>query len=387
MDSFGLYVHFPYCVVRCSYCDFNTYVADVIPRVAYTDAVLAEGATRSPAYAHGRLTSIYFGGGTPSLWGADQVARVLGGAETWFPRRAERVEVTLECNPGEADPVTLAAYRAAGVNRLSLGVQSLDDALLAPLLRRHSAAQARGAVDHALAAGFDSVSADLIFGLPGQTVQGFVADLQQLVCAGVPHLSHYHLTLEAGTQITREVRAGRIRVPPDDAAADMFEAIAPTLAPFGLAPYEISSSAQAGHWSRHNTTYWQGRPYLGLGAGAHSFLPPAVWTREAVCVRSSSRRHHAAYVQEVSAAGSAPVFEERLDRLTHLRERMFTGLRHLPGLSLSALNDELGLDPRQVFEAELQQLVEGGLLHRAEDHVALTTRGLRVADSVFGEFF
>jgi len=231
MRDFGLYVHFPYCIQRCTYCDFNTYVVDAIPTGDYTEAVLTEGARRAQDYASWRLATVYFGGGTPSLWGAAGVGRVLRAASQWFPHRAPELEVTLECNPGEAQPGLLAAYREAGVNRLSLGIQALDDHLLTLIHRRHTAQQALEAARTAMAEGFKSVSCDLIFGLSGQDLARWVSDLTTILELGVPHVSLYHLTLEDGTALKREVQAGRIVLPDEDTQADMWEAIETTLAP------------------------------------------------------------------------------------------------------------------------------------------------------------
>ncbi len=387
MDSCGLYVHFPYCAARCTYCDFNTYVVDEIPAVQYADAIVAEGAARAPEFAAWRLSSVYFGGGTPSLWGAESVRRVLNETAAWFPRCADGLEVTLECNPGEADPAVLAAFRDAGVNRLSLGVQSLSDPHLATLNRRHTAAEALDAAHTAQAAGFDSVSCDLIFGLPGQDVAAWTHDLRTIAELGIPHLSVYHLTLEPGMALTRDVHAGRVQLPDEDAQADMWEAIEPTLAPFGLSHYEVSSFAAPAHHSRHNTLYWRGRPYLGLGAGAHSFRPPPCWDSPgAAGVRSVNKRHHSAYIDAIRQTGTAIDADERLDRTAHLSERMFTGLRRSEGLSLSALAGELAGDPLALFSVQIAALVDRELVTFDGDTLALTPLGRTFADDVFVKF-
>ncbi len=380
----GLYVHFPWCASRCTYCDFNTYVVDRIPSARYTEAILREGATRSPAFSDHRLTTIYFGGGTPSLWAADGIGAVIDAAARWFPVRGD-LEITMECNPAEATPDRLAAARDTGVNRLSLGVQSFDDAILAALGRRHDADTARVALDHALSAGFDSVSADLIFGLPDQTLSAWTSDLKTLCATGVPHLSVYHLTLEPGTAMTRDVEAGKIELPDDDVQADMWEAIVPTIGAWGLELYEISSAARPGHRARHNTHYWTGRPYLGLGAGAHSMRPPKAWSDTATVTRALNTKHHLTYLTRVEADGAAVGETEILDRQTHLRERLFTGLRRLDGLDLAALEHELALDPRTVIDVD--DLTGRGLLELDGPTARLSARGLRYANDVFLTFF
>ena len=385
----GLYVHFPYCARRCSYCDFNTYVVESIPAARYTGAILAQGAARAPAFQPWRLRTVYFGGGTPSLWGPDGIRQVVEALPHWFAKRAPELEITLECNPAEATAERLEGYRAVGVNRLSLGVQSLDDTILVSLLRRHDSRSALEALRTALRVGFDTVSADLMFGLPGQDLARWCHDLRTVAETGVSHISVYHLTLEPGTAMTRDVRQRRVLLPDDDLAADMWDAIDPTLAPFGLARYEVSNFARPGHESRHNLNYWSGRPYLGLGAGAHSFLPPADWRAPgAAAIRSANRRHHASFLDEVDAGGGhATDFREEIDRATHLRERMFTGLRCLRGLSLGAVERDLGVSPRGVFAEALAALVDEGLISDDGDLVKLTKRGLRLADEVFVRFF
>ena len=386
-DRCTLYVHFPYCVTRCSYCDFNTYVVEDVPVERYARAVLREGDARAPAYGAWPLASIYFGGGTPSLWGARAVGAVIEAAARWFPER-DALEVTLECNPGEATPELLAAYRAAGVNRLSLGVQSLDDAILRAIDRRHDADRALAALRDALAAGFDSVSADLMFGLPGQTMARWTQDLVTLAETGVPHLSVYHLTLEPGTAMTREVQAGRVVLPDEDLQADMWDALEPTLSPYGLQAYEVSNFAWPGHESRHNTSYWLGRPYLGLGAGAHSLLVPGDFSAPgAAAERTSNRRHHSAYVSEIEERGTAVAEREPIDRELHLRERLFTGLRLKEGIALDALQRDVGLDPLAEHGAVIRKLIDEGLVTLREERLALTERGLRYANDVFLRFF
>lgn len=387
MRDLGLYVHFPFCAIRCTYCDFNTYVAERIPQRRFTDTLLAEGLLRAPRWAGGSLATVYFGGGTPSLWAPEQLGRVLEALPGWFPNRHETLELTLECNPDDADAATLRAFRSLGIGRLSLGVQSFDDAILPRIGRRHRAGQAREALRMAGRLGFDSVSADLIFGLPGQTLEHWVSDLREVASFGVQHVSLYHLTLEPGTPITREVAAGRLVLPDEEQQADMWDAIEPTLSPFGFRWYEVSNLAVPGCESRHNTGYWLGRPYLGLGPGAHSFLPPPDWTGgPAVAERTMNRKKPASWEAGVMA-GDAIGGRETLTVQQHLSERLFTGLRHLPGISLAALTDELGVDVLASHGETFATLEAEGLVSRHADTVALTAHGLRYADDVFLRFF
>ena len=385
---FGIYVHFPYCEVRCTYCDFNTYVVESLPTQAYTKAVLSELADRRDDYSQWTLTSIYFGGGTPSLWGPEGVGAVLREIYASFPNRTPHVEVTMECNPGEAEAAALAAYREVGVERLSLGVQTLDDTILSRLARRHTAEQALAGLEIACRAGFRSVSADIMFGLPGQSVAQFTHDLEAIASVGPNHMSVYHLTLEDGTALTRDVRAGRLLLPSDEVQADMWEAIAPTLDPYGLRFYEISSLSILGHESRHNTGYWLGRPYLGLGAGAHSFRPPKDWSEPgAYAVRRHNLKHHRNYTRHALATGQVADDVEQIGGLDHLKERLFTGLRHLAGIDMDALAVELQLDARVVFAETIARLEAQGLIAWNGPQLALTARGVTFADSVAAAFY
>jgi oxygen-independent coproporphyrinogen-3 oxidase len=340
------------------------------------------------AYQERRLTSIYFGGGTPSLWGASHIARILEAIRGWFPSRSASVEVTLECNPGEARPELLESLREAGVNRLSLGLQSLEDNLLQRIDRRHSADQGIQGLETVLSAGFNSTSADLMFGLPGQSLERWLSDLKTVAATKVAHISLYHLTLESGTAMERDVRRGRVFLPSEEIQTDMWEAIEPVVEPLGFRRYEISNLARPGHASVHNHHYWSGRPYLGLGAGAHSFLPPSGEPGpESRWYRYSNRRQPASYMAEISDGGAAIAATETLDCETHLRERMFTGLRCMEGLLLSDVKIDLGMDPVEFFGEALESLQADRLIELSGERLRLTHAGLQVANDVFLKFF
>jgi len=383
-----LYVHFPYCLSRCTYCDFNTYVVDDIPNQSYTDAIVREGNQRSSDYGRCRLTSVYFGGGTPSLWGPTAIERIVGQAREWFEQQSDELEITLECNPEEATVDALHTYAEAGVTRLSLGVQSLQDNILTTIGRRHDAQRAEEAVRAALSIGFQSVSADLMFGLPGQSLATWENDLKAIANTGVPHMSLYHLTLESGTAMTRDVLNRRIHLPSEQHQDEMWDCIQPVCSEFGLHPYEISNLAKPGHESRHNVAYWLGTPYLGLGAGSHSFNPPCDWTiAGATAVRSMGIKKPQSYIARVLEGDTTAEWTESIDAMTHLRERMFTGLRYLPGISMKKIAAEVAIDPAVIFAEQLESLRTEGLLCLDNDQVRLTERGLRMANDVFLRFF
>lgn len=383
-----VYIHFPYCVTRCNYCDFNTYVTPNIPQLSYTNAIIQEGESRAPAWAHRELTSVFLGGGTPSLWEPTQIRRVLDAIADWFPHRSKDLEITMECNPMEATDSTLAEAIEAGVNRLSLGIQILNDTLLKQISRRHTAKEALEALSCTTSIGFKSVSADLMFGLPGQTPDDFKRDLVTLGESGVQHMSVYHLTLEPGTALTHAVQTQKVRLPNEGDQVQMWDLIQPTLGSLGFEQYEVSNYSFKGHRSRHNTSYWLGHPYLGLGAGAHSLHVPEQWlVPDASATRTMNYKNPRKYMNTAGDINAAVDMHENLDRETHLRERMFTGLRHLPGISLAAIHGEIGLDPREIYRTVIQDLVERMLVSFDGDQLKLTPNGLRFANEVFVQFF
>jgi oxygen-independent coproporphyrinogen-3 oxidase len=265
LPPLSLYVHIPWCVRKCPYCDFNSHNAPAaLPQDEYVDALLRDLDQDLPL-AHGRtLQSIFFGGGTPSLFAPDRIARILDGVAARLPL-APAIEVTLETNPGTVEHGPFADYRRAGVNRISFGVQSFDDAALARIGRIHDAAQAERAIRQAQDAGIDNINLDLMYALPQQTLSGALADIDAALALQTPHLSHYQLTLEPNTAFA----ANPPRLPDDDAAWDMQEACQARIAAAGLAQYEVSAYARPGHECRHNLNYWRFGDYLGIGAGAH----------------------------------------------------------------------------------------------------------------------
>ncbi len=384
--AFGVYVHFPFCTWKCNYCDFNVVAIRSIPEDRYADAIVFEALHRLPEHADRRLMTVYLGGGTPSLWSPAHVGQVLAAIEALAGNAA--LEVTLELNPAEATPERLRGFRDAGVTRVSVGVQALDDALLPVIERRHSAAEGLLAVRNALAAGFGSVTADLMFGLPGQTGDGFRTALQTLGETGVPHVSLYDLTVEPRTPFARLVDRGRVTLPDEDTGVAMWALVDDTLRPFGLLRYELSNFAQPGHESLHNGGYWVGRPYLGLGAGAHSMRvangDDPVGT---AVVRTTNRRSWMAYLAAVEATGSAVGSDEVLDRDTHVRERLFTGLRRRDGVSLSAMARELRVPVLERYGPTIARLAARRLVEFDGDRLRLSDSGLVFADSVAAEFF
>ena len=367
----GVYVHFPFCLHRCFYCDFNTYTPPTIPHRAYADAVVRELAHRA-SWLPGRARSLYFGGGTPSLWEPAELGRVVAAVRR-DPGLEEGGEITLEANPGEVTAEAVAAWREAGVNRVSLGVQSLRDPLLRAVDRRHDAATAHRAAEVLARGGLESWSVDLIFGLPGQDPSTWEGDVARVVEElAPPHLSVYALGVEAGTPLERLVRTGRVTLPGEDAELEMLLAARRVLRGHGYEHYEVSSYARPGHRAVHNTGYWELRPYLGLGAGAHGYAQGARWM---------NLRRVGPYVAAALESGDPTDEREELDPRTRTFERVMTGLR--------LLEDGVELPPEDfaLYEGVIDAQVEAGTLEvPGPRRVRLTERGFRYMNDVLLEF-
>lgn len=382
MRPLHAYVHFPWCLEKCPYCDFVSFktTRDAIDHDGYADAVRRELDARAPFFAGHELRTIFFGGGTPSLWAAGAVRRVIDALRDTFPA-APDLEVTAECNPSSFDSSVAEGLSAAGVDRFSLGVQSLDGRQLRHLGRLHGIEGALAAVEAAVASG-GRASADLIFGLPEQSPEDAAAHALALVDLGLDHLSAYALTIEPGTRFGELARRGRLPLATDDATSDAFLAIESALAGRGLGHYEVSNYARPGHQSRHNLGYWRGAAYVGLGCAAVGCGP---LDGGPTAVRYRNETDPRRYVARAAAMprGAVPDTErdglslehEHLDPETRLRERLMLGLRLAEGLDLRAAATDVGLDPDAVWAARRATIdrlagegaleVEGGRLRVA----------------------
>ncbi len=350
----GVYVHFPWCLAKCPYCDFVSYVTPAIDHAGYADAVLREMDVRTPSFEGRAVESVFFGGGTPSLWEPRELGRVLDGVRRQLGA-GERTEVTVECNPTSLDEDRARALLDAGVNRLSIGVQSLTDDRLRFLGRLHDAAGARAAVLGALSAGMPRVSADLIFGLPEQSPEEARREALELADLGIAHLSAYQLTIEPGTRFGELARRGRLPLADDGHVADSFLAIDEALGARGFRHYEISNHARDGEEARHNLGYWRGDEYLGLGCGAYGFARDAPAAALASTAETGGRRVTRPAAQGVrwrneviperyiGGDATAAATREPLDGETLLRERIMLGLRMDEGIDLDAMAKDLGV--------------------------------------------
>jgi len=386
-DSVGVYVHVPFCERVCPYCDFAVVVArPLLPaRERRTvDALLRELAARRDAFAGLQLESIYLGGGTPSLLQPDSIARILVGVREAFPGTPR--EVTLELNPSTVEVARLPGFRKAGVDRLSVGVQSFDDATLRRLGRAHRAAQACATLDAVRRAGFERLSLDLILGVAGQDVAAVERDVQAALAYAPDHISAYTLTVEAGTPLAQGVARGSIQLPGEDAVAEMLVAVRSRLSAAGLAWYEISSYARAGCQALHNQRYWRRQPVLGIGVAAHSTEPASAAAPYGT--RSANERDFAAWLQRVEADGAArPPQVEHLTRDQARTEVAFLGLRTARGLRAAEYAAQFGKSLREDFGDALEQLVASRHIEiSAGGDVRLTRAGWLLADAVCARF-
>jgi oxygen-independent coproporphyrinogen-3 oxidase len=365
----GLYIHIPFCLQKCRYCNFYS-ISDQALIPVYLRALEAEIASLAGATL--RFDTLYIGGGTPSLLSARQLERLIR-----LVRRhleiAPGSEITLEVNPGTTTASRLQAYRQAGVNRLSIGVQSFNSQHLKALGRLHSAAENEDTVRAARITGFDSISLDLIYGIFGQTAAQLAQDLDQTVALDPDHVSAYTLTIEPETPLGVACRRGQVTPLNDNQAAQMITQVITTLTDHGYRQYEISNFSKSGHRSRHNQKYWYGAPYVGLGAAAHSYQPPErYWNRP--CVKGYLR---------ASASDCSPCAgSETLSTAQQLAEFVMLRLRTTDGFDLGATEQQFGINLERLWKDVMADLRWQGLLLNENKRVTLTQRGMLVADAV-----
>ncbi|MEO6432422.1 MAG: radical SAM family heme chaperone HemW [Sphingomicrobium sp.] len=370
-NPLALYVHWPFCVGKCPYCDFNSHVRDGIDQAAWRDALLAD-LTHEAALLPGRtLSSIFFGGGTPSLMDPATVAAVIDAARAaWKP--APELEITLEANPNSAEADRFADLAAAGVNRLSLGLQSFDDAKLAFLGRAHSGLEGQRALE-AAQTHFDRVSFDLIYALPGDDEAGWRHDLDRALGLGTTHLSLYQLTIEPGTRFATDVAKGTFAPLDEDRSADLFELTQAMTAAAGLPAYEISNHAAPGAESRHNLTYWRYGDYAGIGPGAHG---------RRLGMRTMRHRKPENFLAAMRRNGSGLVEEAGLTPVEAADEALVMGLRLAEGVDIGRVAERFACDP--VDWVEVDRLVASGHLQRSGGRIALTPAGRLLLDHILG---
>lgn len=377
----SLYLHYPFCLRKCLYCAFTSFAEAVCTAEDYVNGLLRDMELRRRALESDvSAVTLYFGGGTPSLMAPALLDRLIETASRLF-NLAEDAEITLECNPGTVTRERLAAFRSAGVNRLSLGVQSFDDELLRSLGRVHTSAEAREAFQAARGAGFDNIGIDLIHSLPGENAAMWMDDLLRACALGPEHLSVYGLTIEEGTPFFVLEQEGKLPLPDEDESAVMYESAAEVLAAHGYRQYEIANFARQGFRSVHNSGYWLRRPFLGFGAGAHSFLREPGYG-----VRFSATDRVEDYLRTL-AGGNLPVAETRtLSRQDAMAESLFLGLRTSEGISLEQFHREFSVTFDEACGDSCADLFAAGLLEIRDGFLRLPPRARILSNQVFVRF-
>jgi len=377
-EPIALYVHWPFCRAKCPYCDFNSHVRPVVDQPRWRRALLAELDHFAEEVGPHRLTSIFFGGGTPSLMPTATTAALIDRAVGHFPADPA-IEITLEANPTSVEAERFQGYKTAGVNRVSLGIQSLDDAELRALGREHSAAEALAALDIA-ARTFERTSFDLIYARPGQTAAAWAAELARALAFAGDHLSLYQLTIEPGTVFHARRRAGTLRPLPDDRQAELFELTQAMTEAAGFTAYEISNHARPGAESRHNLTYWRYQPYIGIGPGAFGRLPGGAGR-----VGTSTRRQPEAWLEAAERVGQGELPRERLTPDDLVVEALLTGLRLREGVPIARLDALHGNWRRAIDPRAIARLTREGWLAADETALELTTAGRLYLDAILRE--
>jgi putative oxygen-independent coproporphyrinogen III oxidase len=374
--GFGLYIHWPFCRSKCPYCDFNSHVRESVDQERWRRALLAELDHYAQATAGRRLDSVFFGGGTPSLMPPATVAALIDRIAHQWPDSPD-LEITLEANPTSVEAANFAALAEAGVNRVSLGIQALDDAALKFLGRTHSAGEGLAALDIARRH-FARFSFDLIYTRPGQSVAGWMKELDQALALAGEHLSLYQLTIEANTAFEGAYRRGDFVLPDEETAAELYEATRDRLAGAGLPAYEISNHARPGAECRHNLVYWQGGDYVGVGPGAHGRLTIAG-------SRYVTRQHRApeAWLASVESQGHATREYRALSPAERQEELLLMGLRLSRGISRQRFHQALGSDIEEaIAPASMAPLIDGGFLELDETGLRATPAGLQRLNAV-----
>lgn len=377
--SLGIYIHIPYCRNKCAYCDFNSRATDPVPEGPYTECLLRElsllADRESPKERFSGLETVYFGGGTPSLFSPESIVRILDNVFAVIHPN-DGIEITIEANPDTVDGKRLKGYRDAGINRLSLGVQSFNDRDLKRVGRTHSARKAECVIQEARDAGFTNLSIDLIFAIPGQTPSDLERSILKALTVRPEHISLYGLTIEHGTPLHTALRNGKLDLTPEEVEVEMYFKAKELLKQAGYEHYEISSFALEGFHSRHNSRYWEGGSYIGLGAGAHSFLRYPGWGR-----RWWNEQDPERYMELTAAGVAATEGGETLGRDEAMTERLMLGLRRLCGISEEEFRKDFGLSPRSVLE--WKRLRELGIVQSANGRITLTEKGIIFSNEIF----
>ena len=382
MAGAGIYIHIPFCVRKCLYCDFYSVPAAGDAVASYTDALCLEIARMSRILPDREYDTVFLGGGTPSILTPEQIKTVMRTLRTHFSVR-KNAEISMECNPGTVTETKLSGYREAGINRLSVGLQSADDGLLKSIGRIHTAEMFYQTAAAAKACGFDNFSADIMHGLPSQTEEQYLQTVRAAAEAGAKHISSYSLILEEGTPLYGIVKSGAVRLPDEEAAADMEDAGMALLEELGYARYEISNFARDGYRCRHNLNYWKNGEYAGFGPGAHSAMDRNGWTRW------SCAPDIPAYLSALRGGGLPAYRTERIGKREEMFETVMTGLRLCEGIPFDDFRTRFGQDLPEAYPEAVGKLKKAGWLDTgafAERRLALNPDGLDLQNRALSFF-
>lgn len=372
----SLYVHIPFCASKCYYCDFNSYVStgDVIDR--YLDGLDKEMGLLSKELPWDPLKTVFFGGGTPSLLDAKQLERMLTILRNYFPL-TDDAEVSVEANPGTVNLEKLRVLKEGGVNRLSFGVQSFHDPILKKLGRLHDSLTVYHSFEKARLAGFESINLDLMFGLPGQTMEIFQDSLRKIVDLQPEHISAYSLKVEEGTPFAIWQERGKLELPPEETDLAMYLLLMETMEARGYGMYEISNFAKNGHDCKHNQVYWRNEPYLAAGSGAHGYVNDVRYVIQ----------HTVPDYIDTALSERRPVVEtDEIPEPIRREDTMILGLRMIGGVEFERFRRRHGVDMHQVFGDVIDQNIQRGLLNADETVIRLTKQALPIANEVFAAF-
>ncbi|MCY4474100.1 MAG: radical SAM family heme chaperone HemW [Chloroflexi bacterium] len=386
----ALYVHIPFCLSKCNYCDFNTYegIEDLMP--SFVDALSTEIALWGTRLNRPRVATVFFGGGTPSYLPGESITRLLDCIDRSMQIVSD-AEITLEANPDDVDRDKSEVWLKSGFNRISIGIQSFVDPILVALSRRHGSDEAAAAVEAARDAGFANISIDLMFGLPKQSLAVWENTLRRAIELGTEHLSLYGLQVELGTPLYRDVQRGDVRTPGDDLTADMYELAVDLLGDAGYEHYEISNWAKPGYRSQHNLAYWLNKPYLGVGPGAHSSMFGKRFAN------MKSPRRYIETMGEASCDDDAGAFHivegefaidfvEVTSQSMAMSETMMLGMRLSEGVSHKEFRNRFGTPLRFNYGTEIDDLTKAGLIEHSDGSIRLTRRGRLLGNNVFERF-
>ena len=372
--NLGLYLHIPYCLHKCGYCDFNSHPENRKEAIHYIDALLKE--LRSYAKKEYTVTSVFMGGGTPTILLPSQLKQILNTVQQGFNLTSD-CEITIEANPATIKLQSLQEIRKAGYNRISIGVQSFDQKELQLLERVHGEKEIHSTVHRARSANFENLSMDLIFALPGQTIEKWQSNLKQAIAKNPDHLSTYNLTIEPATAFFKLHKRGKLILPNEDIQLEMYETTIRTLKDAGYQHYEISNFAKPGMESQHNINYWNNGEYIGVGAGASSYLNGE---------RFKNTNLPSNYIREIKAKKNAIESRERLEPIHAMGETLMLGLRMLKGISVDAFERRFQVSFQKVYGKVLAPLLNQELITYNQNRIALSRKGLLLANSVILKF-